>query len=239
MPVTKQITIEITTSKAGLGAVAGLSTSDTEKLKEMYPNSPIHNGIMTPPDTSVGFGTVVNPDGSTTSLVEADPDIRVQFQRLVMDGNVKDFSTNGMTLAADAGFNFNSFNRDFHENGAPDMTKVPVGAKGLPASPYVPNPSSSPTTEPADQHPPPAKFLKYDNSENTAKSSRPPFIGEGTVLTPHVSSQRTAEHKVGQYLMGKSDLSAIGAFTTPTPTETSDQDWIPPEAIEPEPPAVP
>jgi hypothetical protein len=229
MPVTKQTTIEIMTSKAGLGAVAGLSTSGTAKLKEMYPNSPIHNGLMMPPDTSAATGTPT----------KADPDIRVQFQRLVMDGNVKDFSTDGMTLEADAGFNFNSFNRDFHENGAPDMTKVPVGAKGLPASPYVPNPSSSPTTEPADQYPPPAKFLKYDNSEDTAKSSRPPFIGEGTVLTPHVSSQRTAEHKVGQYLMGKSDIAAIGAFTTPTPTETSDQDWIPPEAIEPEPPAAP
>ena len=62
-----------------------------------------------------------------------DDERRLTYQELAMDGNVQ----NGLGLS--------SFNRDFigtERDPVPDLNDVKTGGSGLPASPFVPNPTS-------------------------------------------------------------------------------------------------
>ena len=71
MPSHRQKTVDSgpPTDRA-LGAVGGLSTSDTRQLTEMYPASPIHNGTLTRDERQDFYqdevlNTVINDEGHT------------------------------------------------------------------------------------------------------------------------------------------------------------------------------
>lgn len=125
--------------------------------------------------------------------------IQAQFQEIVMDGEVLD------------GYCFSSFNRDYDKGPKgeqpPEIASVDTGGGGKPGSPHLPNPVSpgAGSINPADQPDPP------DDLESK-KTSRPPYIGEGTDLDPMASSKQQSGHKVKEYIMGKSHKSAVGAY---------------------------
>jgi hypothetical protein len=119
--------------------------------------------------------------------------IQKQFQELALDGEVKD------------GYCFSSFNRDY--KNAPAIKDVKVGPGGWPGSPHMPNPVSpgAGSANPGDMAAPPPDLEKN-------KTSRPPYIGEGTALDPATSSIRQSGMKVKSYIMGKSDPASVGAY---------------------------
>jgi len=89
-------------------------TSNHAALKEMFAGSPIHSGEMSDEERINMMKDLLLGDGSRTKGEQND---------------------NGHT--------FGIVNLDYEgEGGAPDYSNVPTGAGGLPASPWVPNPSS-------------------------------------------------------------------------------------------------
>ena len=134
-------------------------------------------------------------DGSMTR-----DNVQKGFQELALDGEVLD------------GFCFPKFNRDYHEGAdgekPPVIADVETGGEGKPGSPHMPNPVSPGvgSMNPADQPAPP------DDMEST-KTSRPPFIGEGTELDPMTSSTQQSGHKLKDYMLGKSTATSVGSFT--------------------------
>jgi len=123
-----------------------------------------------------------------------DEERRLTYQRLAMDGNVQ------------SGLGLNSFNRDFvgtEQNPVPDLNDVKTGGNGLPASPFVPNPTS----------PGPGSIFPNDQA---------PFDGElpeagvefgsglGGQTTPIETSQQIASQKIGDYISGRSFRGSDG-----------------------------
>ena len=152
---------------------------------------------------SVSFpdSPIIGKDASIT-----DEERHSTFQDLVLDGKVLD------------GWCFDSFNRDYHENGAPTLENPPpgqgvpdveTGPAGLPASPHMPNPVSPGQgngVNPTNMGEPPVEI------ESMAQhASMPPFIGEGSALSPQKSSKRMSGTKLGDYLMGKSSDQLVGS----------------------------
>ena len=110
--------------------------------------------------------------------------IRKQFQEEVIDGTVND-----------GGHTFGTFNRDYSE--APDMSEVETGGGGLPASAYVPNPTS----------PGPGSVNATDQAEAPEgfgqNPSDVPGSGVGSQLQPKASSEAQSRGKLGDFVMGK------------------------------------
>lgn len=110
------------------------------------------------------------------------------FRNLVQDGKVV------------GGFGIPEYNREFNENGAPNLDDVKTGAGGLPASPYVPNPASpGPGSQnPSDLPAPPEGFGAKDTATDTYG------VGEGSVTSPQATSKKISAVTIGSYLSGKS-----------------------------------
>jgi hypothetical protein len=110
--------------------------------------------------------------------------VKKQFQDEVIDGTVND-----------GGHTFGTFNRDY--SGAPDLSEVETGGGGLPASPYVPNPTSPGpgSVNAADQAEAPDGF--GENPSNV------PGTGVGSQLQPKTSSETHSKGKLGDFVMGK------------------------------------
>jgi len=141
---------------------------------------------------SVSFpgSPIIGKDATIT-----DEERHTTFQDLALDGKVLN------------GWCFDSFNRDYDENDPPSLSDVQTGPGGLPGSPRMPNPVSPGTSaNPSDMGTPP------DNLEEMAQHvSKPPFVGVGSELDPMVSSKRTSQTKLGDYLMGKSSDQLAGS----------------------------
>ena len=198
------ITVESpNTTKGELGAVAGLSTSNTSLLKETFPNSPFWR----------------SNDHVTATSVEDD------FNKLVLRGGVigghlfpEGFSRdyNATYYAAVAventpGDKKTKFKIEIDDR-PPQIKfgKIKWKEPGDPANPFMPNPSSIAApgsdprvinTNPADQQPPPAALRKP-----ACKESRPPFVGPGTDLNPLAASKQITGHTLGSYLLGTSKV---------------------------------
>jgi hypothetical protein len=110
--------------------------------------------------------------------------IRQQFQEEVIDGTVND-----------GGHTFGTFNRDYSD--APDLSEVKTGGGGLPASPYVPNPTSPGpgSVNAADQAEAPEGFGE--------SPSNVPGSGVGSQLQPKTSSESQSRGRLGDFIMGK------------------------------------
>jgi hypothetical protein len=107
-------------------------------------------------------------------------------QALLLDGVVND-----------AGHTFGEFNRDY--SGAPNLADVETGEGGLPATPYVPNPSSpsepgmNPTTIPAA----PDGYMADVEPKTWG-------TGAGSKLSPHDSSAQISGQKIGDLKLNRS-----------------------------------
>lgn len=114
--------------------------------------------------------------------------IKEQYQELCLDGAVND-----------AGHTFGILNRDYTD--APEYGDVETGGGGLPASAWVPNPTSpGPGSQnPADQQDPPDGYGE--------KAGDTWGTGVGSQLSPKKSSEAISTHTLGDYGLGKSSPS--------------------------------
>ena len=114
-----------------------------------------------------------------------DDEIKADFEERCLNGTVND-----------AGHTFGTQNLDYVD--APDLNEVETGPGGLPASPYVPNPTSpgEGSVDPSDLPSPPDGY-------GTTPSATP-FIGVGALENPKGTSERQARHTLGDYALGKS-----------------------------------
>ena len=153
---------------------------------------PTHTqGTVEPKVTTRQLGKSATNDlksAYSTSPVYNDmtPDsIRQQFQDEVLDGVIND-----------DGHTFGTFDTNFSD--APNLADVETGGGGLPASPYVPNPSSpgEGSMNPTDQPEAPAGFGETPSAQWGS--------GVGSQLQPSAASEKISSQKLGDYVMGKS-----------------------------------
>mgnify|MGYP003986459501 CR=1 FL=1 len=143
------------------------------------------------PVTEKGMGS-----SNTASLVSAygaspihageinDDSIKQLAQQLLLDGVVND-----------GGHTFGEFNRDYID--APTITDVETGAGGLPASPYVPNPSSpGPGSFNATDIPAPPEGFGSEPGNQWGS-------GVGSQLEPSQASAAQSTGQLNDYPLGK------------------------------------
>jgi hypothetical protein len=126
----------------------------------------------------------------------SDAERREAGQKFLKDGTLPE---------AGGYFGIPGFSRDFNDNGAPDIpAEVQTGGGGLPATPYVPNPSppGPGDTNPYNQPEPP------DNFPGPQNNSIPGGQGGGTT-NPSETSKNIARETIGSYLLGDSQAEGI------------------------------
>lgn len=120
-----------------------------------------------------------------------DDERKDTYQAVALDGNVVN------------GLGFNSFNRDYASNGAPDFDDVQVGGGGLPATAFVPNPSSpGPGSTSASDQP---------EFEGEIRNTAPEYgSGLGGTLSPSNTSVEIERKTLGSYILGESYIGSDG-----------------------------
>ena len=110
------------------------------------------------------------------------------------DGQTAYYQENVLNGIRETGFGLDGFNTSFID--APNLEEVETGGGGLPASPFVPNPTSpgEGSTSATDQPEAPEGFGKTPNDQYGS--------GVGHALSPNVSSEKISQQTLGDYLMG-------------------------------------
>jgi len=168
----------------------GMGSSDTNHLKLHFPNSP------------VGRGNVLQDNGTPESK------IKVAFTKLCMYGVIPE-SLVDTDIPAKGTYAPNGFSADYTDNpGFPDYNNVTVVdpddpetiGKGWPASPWVPNPNSSPGGRYTEQPAPP---VGYGRGAREQYGSGP----EPTTKTLRSSAMKIQNQTLGRYKLGSSSPS--------------------------------
>ena len=120
-------------------------------------------------------------------LTEAS--VKEQYQNEVLDAEIND-----------GGHTFGTYKTGYVD--APDLSEVPTGYGGLPASPYGPNPMS-----PGEGSANPADMPEAPGGWADSQLSNPPFSGVGSQLSPKVASEKISGTTLGAYVLGKSPAS--------------------------------
>ena len=110
-------------------------------------------------------------------------------------GLVKQYQTEVLdAVINDNGHTFGTFDTAFI--AAPDLADVEPGGGGLPATPYVPNPTSPGpgSMDPTKQAAAPKGFGENPNTQWGS--------GVGHALGPKASSERISGQKLGDYVLG-------------------------------------
>ena len=115
--------------------------------------------------------------------------IKEQYQNEVLDAEIND-----------GGHTFGTYKTGYVD--APDLSEVPTGDGGLPASPYGPNPMS-----PGEGSANPADMPEAPGGWADSQLSNPPFSGVGSQLSPKVASEKISGTTLGAYVLGKSPAS--------------------------------
>jgi len=154
---------------------------------------PTHNqGTVESPVTDNGLGK-----SSTNSLKDIYADSPIHKGELTAESIKQSFQDDTLdAVINDAGHTFGTFDTGYID--APDLEDVETGAGGLPASPYVPNPSSpgEGSVNATDQPEAPDGYGQTPNSQWGS--------GVGSALQPKVSSAKISGQKLGDYVMGSS-----------------------------------
>tara|TARA_E500000331_G_C17225868_1_gene700286 strand:- start:827 stop:1321 length:495 start_codon:yes stop_codon:yes gene_type:complete len=120
-----------------------------------------------------------------------DDERKETYQAEALDGNVAN------------GLGFNTFNRDYAQNGAPDFDDVETGGGGKPATAFVPNPSS----------PGPGSTSASDQPEFQGEitNSAPEYgSGLGGTQSPSTTSTEIEKQTLGSYISGESYAGSDG-----------------------------
>ena len=117
-----------------------------------------------------------------------DTSLREEYQTQVLDAVIND-----------GGHTFGTFNTGYVD--APDLEEVATGAGGLPATPYVPNPTSPGpgSMNASDQAAAPEGFGENPNVQWGS--------GVGHALQPKASSEQISGQTLGDYVLGKASTA--------------------------------
>ena len=149
-------------------------------------------GTTDSPVTERGLGTVAT--NQIKSIFQQSPmykgemnpeDVKQQYQDIVLDAVIND---NGHT--------FGTFDTSYTD--APNMDDVETGGGGLPATPYLPNPSSPGEGSVNATEQPEAPDGYGSETPNQWGS------GVGSQLSPAASSEKMSRQTLGDYVLGKS-----------------------------------
>lgn len=156
------------------------------------------NTVDTPEggDGRLGVGAGLSRS-NTNSLKKSFPGSPIHSGQMTRESVESGFQADVLDGEVVNGYCFSSFNRDYA--GAPTIAEVAFGPGGLPGGPHVPNPASpgAGSANPSNMPAPP------DDWEQ-GKTSRPPFVGEGSALEPSSSSTAIAGQRVKNLFMGRS-----------------------------------
>ena len=139
-------------------------------------------------------------EGNLQQIFSESP---IHAQDVTDEERKESFVTEALDGTVTSGFGFNSFDRDYTENGAPNLDEVETGGGGLPATPYVPNLMSpgAGSTSATDQ----PEFT------GTIPESAPEFgSGLGGLVSPSETSAEIEAQTLGSYISGKSYLGSDG-----------------------------
>jgi hypothetical protein len=149
-------------------------------------------GTTESPVTERGLGTVATNalkgifQTSPMYLGEMNPeDVKQQYQDIVLDSVIND---NGHT--------FGTFDTSYTD--APNMADVETGDGGLPATAYLPNPTSpgEGSINASDQKEAPDGYGEATPNQWGS--------GVGSQLSPHDASKKLSGQTLGDYVLGKS-----------------------------------
>jgi len=104
-------------------------------------------------------------------------------------------------IVNDGGYFYGTFDLNFSD--APNLEDVATGGEGLPASPYVPNPTS----------PGPGSLNPYDQApfEGTLPSPGNEYgSGLGSIVSPQTTTREIASNRLGSYISGRSYRGSDG-----------------------------
>jgi hypothetical protein len=96
---------------------------------------------------------------------------------------------------SDGGHSFGTFNMNY-EN-APKYEDVLTGGRGMPASPWVPNPTSPGDGNGVN----PANQSEIQDQDYGREIPSTPFVGEGSNLSPNTSSKITVTKSLRNFLL--------------------------------------
>jgi len=108
----------------------------------------------------------------------------------------EDFQHRINNVINDHGHTFHTFDPNYTD--APDKKETEIGAAGLPASPYSPN-----VTSPGPGSTSPEDMPSAPDGYNSTPSDTP-FIGDGALTNPKVTSGRQSKHTLKEYRLGHS-----------------------------------
>ena len=157
------------------------------------------NTVVEPATTTRTLAKVSKSDSAGIALMFASSPIHSQAisdtEREAAWQAVLDANT-GTAEAPEQNDMFPNVNLNFGEN-APDLSLVTVGGAGLPATPYVPNPTS-----PGAEN----KFSLTNQVE--APSTFKTSLGTSTPANPKNTSANIAAQTLGDYIKGASSTPA-------------------------------
>jgi len=156
---------------------------------------PAKQTIVEPVKTKGGLGPINGGSTVSTALMEECFPGSPIYDGTLTDEERTEFYENRVLHAEvnDGGHTFGTFSTDFSLNDAPNLNDVETGGGGLPASPWVPNPTSAPDVDPTQQPDPPEDFGKTPNDT--------PFNGVGSQANPSQTTKAISDTKLGDYLM--------------------------------------
>jgi len=169
MPTHKQATV-VSFGPAGDG---GMGKRKQSNLNALFPASPMYSGdYIEETVLSIGISALngAGGDGDDTSGVSSG-------------------------VVNDAGHTFGTFNLNY--SGAPDQRDVETGGGGLPASPYMPNPTS----------PGPGSVFANDQDAFTGEVPDPGVefgSGLGGLASPSSTAKGVSSQTIGSYISGRS-----------------------------------
>lgn len=161
-------------------------------------NSSSKQGMFESSPDSVGqYGK-----SSTTRLKNSFPSSPINLGK---SNNITSFTREGVRAwyvlnvlrgnRNDGGHTFGSFNLNYQN--APNYDEVLVGGAGLPASPWVPNPTSPGNGNGVN----PANQNSVEDQNYGREIPTTPFTGDGSTLSPNVSSKNIVAKSLRDFLI--------------------------------------
>ena len=172
-----------TTVEPVIPVASPLGTRRDANLRIMFGSSPIYDEYTATAVTNAGISAFNGGGGPGDNILGLG----------VVEGVIND-----------GGHTFGSFNLNYQNS--PDFADVPVGAGDLPASAWVPNPTSPGEGNGID----PLSKPEFP-SENLPTAGVEFGNGLGSITNPSTTTTNISNQKMGYYIIGRSYLGSDGS----------------------------
>ena len=190
-------TIYPTVTVAGHTGDGGKGQRNNENLKKIFASSPVYT------------------DYSTTAVIRSQKDVDGAPAGQIVTGE--------SPITRDAGvWGLNTVSLEFAD--APDISKVETGGGGLPATPYVPNPSSPGGTigvtndNPADKPAAPDSFVNMKGFGGATGGGPSMIDSNGNPITPSATAAEISNSSKSPGTTGESAWTNSQALNSQTPS---------------------